>query len=173
MIELPKTFTSGAGGFSGAEVLTYNQVTRSKSAAVYERSKDGKVKDYEAFKIKVIPKGTAIFNGPASLDDEEHYPSNNDFGRIAYSFHGKFAKEAALNRFKELNEEKEEIDNPSPEKEMKIPSVEFTTGEFAALNDTNYITASNYIKNNPDKIKFVREERRQAKGKMSKIYKKV
>ena len=56
MIRLEETFTSGAGGFNPP--LTYKQLCRNESVAVYERyNPDGRIKDYEVFNIQVIKRG--------------------------------------------------------------------------------------------------------------------
>lgn len=172
MIELQKTFVSGVGGFSGPEVLTYTLVKREGMFAVYERSKNGKVKDYEAIEIKLIPKGTTIFGSEPSLDDEERYPSNNDFSKTAFSYHGRFAKEAALEKMQKMILEQNQESVPKKQ-EFIIPPGEFTTNQFAEANKTNYVTAFNWIKENLGaKIKFLYEKNLNAggRGKPSKFY---
>lgn len=174
MIKLEEKFTSGVGGFS-QNPLTYTQVARVGLAAVYERSLDGKVKDYETIRIKITPAGTSIFNQPPSTDDEECYPSTGQWGKWAWSFGN---KEAALSKLKTLGEiadaEEAEEENPSPKIELTIPAVEFTTGEFAEKNSVGYPEAALFIKAAVinGSVIFVREERRNAKGKPSKIYSK-
>ena len=170
MIFLKKQFSSGAGGFS-QEPLTYTLITRNNIAAVYERSRNGKIRDYEVFKIKVIPKGTVIFNSVPSSDDEERYPSTGDFGKIAWSFHGQCAKDAAIKKFHEISELKEK--NPKI-KTWQIPDKDFTINDVAALNNSNYISASNFVKENLNKtLAFAYEKRLNVKGKASKFYKKI
>lgn len=160
---LEKIFVSGEGGYS-QDPLTYTLVKRSNKAAIYKRSLNGRVKDFEVFEIKIRPKGTKIFK-KISEEDEELYPSASQFGFIAWSYKNLTAAE---NCFDELN--KAVIQEAKAE--FAIPEEEFTTTELADKNNTNYIIASNFIKNNPDKIKFVREERRNLKGKMTKIFSK-
>ena len=99
MITLSTTFTSGVGGFS-AEPLTYTQVAREGNIAVFQRTTiHGRVKDFEVIDIKIVPKGTSIFNAPPSLDDEERYPSTGQWGTHGFSFYN---KGAALAKMKEL-----------------------------------------------------------------------
>lgn len=98
MKQLEKQFISGAGGFS-FNPLTYTQIVRNDRYAVYERSREEKVKDYETIKIKVIKAGTQIFNKTV-IEDEEHYPGTSEFGRTAWSFAD---KTAALKRYDTLS----------------------------------------------------------------------
>ena len=79
MIKLEKTFVSGDGGFSN-DPLTYTLVERTESAAVYERSRQGMIKDYEVFKIRVLEKGKKIFTKIVQ-EDTEQYPSSEQFGK--------------------------------------------------------------------------------------------
>ena len=178
MISLETNFTSGVGGFS-TEPLTYNQIARGGLVAVYERSRNGKVKDYETIRIKIVPRGTSIFNAPPSVDDAEMYPSTGQFGKFAFSFHGITGKESALSKMKELLQETaadlEETEHPTEKVGIVIPDKEFTVGELAELAGTNYVTAFNFVKSavGENKIKFLRSERRNARGKESNIYGKV
>ena len=175
MITLETNFTSGVGGFS-QEPLTYKQVAREGLIAVYERSRDGKVKDYETIRIKIVPRGTSIFNAPPSVDDVENYPSTGTWGKQGFSFYN---QEAALNKMTQLLQDTaddlEETEHPTEKKGMVIPPVPFTVGELAESSGVNYVTAFNFVKLavGENKIKFLREERRATRGKPSKIYQKV
>lgn len=108
MIKLEIQFTSGAGGFA-SDPLDYKQIIRNDKYAVYERSRNGQVKDYEVFKIKIDPKGKEqkFPNGTIKVveDDTEKYPSNTDFGRSAWSFTGnpKMSYLAAIHKYNDLN----------------------------------------------------------------------
>jgi len=178
MIKLEEKFVSGEGGFS-SNPLTYTQLARTETTAIYERSRDGEPKDYEVFRIKILPKGTQVFK-TITEDDQEKYPSSSQFGFSAWSFHGKFGKKAAFDRYEELKKEaadkliadEEEVEE---KKDLTIPVNEFTVGEFAEKNDMSYANAFVFIKGALENgsVKFVREERRQAKGKASKIYAKT
>jgi hypothetical protein len=97
MKTLQKQFESGDGGFS-ANPLTYRQINRTNTVAMYERSREGKILDYEVFLVKVKKKGTRIFKQILD-DDVEHYPSNEQFGKIAWSFAGQNAQINAVNKF--------------------------------------------------------------------------
>jgi hypothetical protein len=165
---LEEIFISGEAGFS-ADPLTYTQIIRSKIAAVYKRSKGEVVKDFEVFLIKVLPKGTKIFD-KITEEDQERYCTTSQFGIIGWSFHGKYGKEAAIRKFEELNKELIEI---VPDKEIILPNDLFSISELAELNKTTYIKASIFVKENLDKtIKFVKKQRRQLKGKGTSLYKK-
>lgn len=109
MIKLKEKFVSGDGGFS-ATPLTYTQVIRNNNFAVYERSLDGKVKDYETIHIKILKAGTRIFQ-QVLTEDEERYPGTSEFGRSAWSFTGN-GKNAAINKFNQLTEDKNEAVEP-------------------------------------------------------------
>jgi len=171
MIKLQEKFISGEGGFS-ADPLTYTQLARTDTTAIYERSRNGKVKDYEVFRIKILPKGTQIFQ-KITEDDEEKYPATSQFGFSAWSYQN---KAAAMLCYDELSKEavtaEETSETPSS---VIIPNVEFTVGEFAEKNSLTYANAFVFIKNalTDGSVKFLREERRNVKGKPSKIYAKA
>ncbi len=176
MIILEKEFVSGDGGFS-TDPLTYKQLQRTEKVALYERSRKGKVKDYEVIVIRVDPKGKVqkFPNGIVKVieEDIEKYPSTGQWGKMAWSF---CVLGGAKARFEELvaqgvREDAEE-ENPTPEKTIDIPLGEFSTTELAEKNGISYpkaiIFMRDCIENNT--IKFVREERRNAKGKATKLY---
>lgn len=174
MIKLETQFTSGDGGFS-TDPLNYNQVQRTDKVALYSRSRDGRTMDYEVFFIKVEPKGkvTKFPGGVVKVapDDKELYPSTGQFGKIAWTC-GDLAR--AKKKFNELVNQSNipEDESESMTVEFTIPDGEFTTRELADKNNTMYPVAALFIKTQIEtgKIKFVKEERRNAKGKPSKIY---
>ena len=170
MIQLEKTFVSGEGGFNN-DPLTYTQVERSETAAVYERSRNGLVKDYEVFNIKVRPKGTKIFQ-LVTEDDIECYPSTAQFGFNAWSYTN---KGAALKRFKELDPVAKAEAKAKDKIVFVLPDKDFTVNDVAELNKSNYISAANFVKTEiaAARVKLVREERRNVKGQMTKIYGKM
>ncbi len=98
-------------------------------------------------------------------EDREVYPSANQFGKLGWHIR---SLELATKKFKELSEVLVKADAAA----MVIPTEEFTTNEFAEENEIDYIHAANFIKESIEKgtIKYVREERRNAKGKPSKIF---
>jgi len=199
MIKLQEQFKSGAGGFSGPEILTYNQVIRSDTAAVYERSRDGKVKDFEVFKIKFYPKGMIqkFPNGTTTTieDDTERYPSNGDFGKIAWCC----GKTEAMRRFNEISNSAVKLDDeddeikiieidetvpvvstgrrgraPKQRHDLVIPDGEFTTNDLTELNQVDRNDAVFYINQElGKKIQFIGEKRIGENKRPSKIYKKI
>jgi len=176
MVTLEKEFVSGDGGFS-TDPLTYKQVKRTETVAIYERSRDGQVKDYEVFIIRVDPKGKVqkFPNGSVKVleDDIEKYPSSGVFGFTAWSIG---SLKGAEYRFDELVAKgvaaAAEEENPTPEKAIIMPVGEFSTKELATANGIDYLAASLFIKAGlgDGTIKFVREERRNVKGKATKLY---
>lgn len=109
---LDVNFISGDGGF-GADPLTYKQLVRNDKFAVYERSRDGVVKDYETIKIKVLKAGTRIFKQVLDAD-EERYPGTSEFGKTAWSYGGvpSAALSAAMDKFEKLSKAKDEVEEP-------------------------------------------------------------
>jgi len=196
MITLKKQFVSGVGGFA-TEPRTYTQLMRTETVALYSRSVNSVIKDYEVFKIKILPKGTRIFQ-LITEDDEEKYPGSSQFGRIAWSYN---QYQAALHCYNSLckngtngmsivdddtdidDDEKNEIETPvvkvekiaKVKKDLIVPVGEFTVGEMAEQNSVNYVTAFLWVKSSvgDGSVKFVRDERRNVKGKLSKIYSKT
>lgn len=180
MITLQTEFVSGEGGFS-SNPLTYRQVKRTNDVAMYARHRAGNVSDFEIFKIKVVPKGTVIFQTTLE-DDTEHYPNSSEFGRIAWTSNNLIA---ALNMFDKLvsgqdttsSMESAQQLEPTPKPlgkvaDLKIPDVPFSTQELAGFNNVQYPVAHTFIKYGlqEGKIKFLRNEHRNAKGKGTNIF---
>lgn len=168
MIKLETTFVSGDGGFS-TNPLTYTQLARTDKVAIYERARNGRAFDFEVFNIKVLPKGTKVFES-ITEDDQERYPGSSQFGFSAWTF---VSRDRAMDRYNELV--KESLGETTEKKELVIPVGEFTVGELAEKNSVDYARASLFVKTGVESkvIRFVREERRQAKGKPNKIYSKA
>jgi hypothetical protein len=165
MITLPTEFKSGVGGFS-TEPLTYTQLHREGNVAVFQRTNaNGKVKDYEVILIKVIPKGTSIFNAPPSLDDEERYSSTGQWGTTGFSYCNKLA---AINKMKELlGDIKEKV------VEVDTTNVKFfTIKQYAEENSIDYAKSVKIINEavKVGKFKFLGEKRMNPKGKASRIF---
>ena len=185
MITLATEFKSGEGGFS-TDPLTYKQIKRNGNLALYERSREGKVYDYEMIVITVVPKGTVqkFPNGVTKVieDDTEHYPSTGAFGKKAWALG--FNRDTAEKYFDERLAKRDfvAVDEPETETETseeKTPvpvSVkvdgEFSTKEYAEKNNMDYPTAYLAIKAGlaDGKIKFTREERRNVKGKPTRLF---
>lgn len=168
-LELVKRWTGD--GFAQNPVLL-TQVKRNAKVALYKRTfeKTGKFNGYEVFLIRVDPKGKRVFDTVLE-DDEEKYPTAQQFGRTAYHFYN---EKYALFQFDELTKKADK--NAAGEEEEKkpvvVPTDEFTVGEFAEKNSLQYASAFLIVKDavKNGSVKFIREERRNAKGKASKIY---
>lgn len=196
MISLPQEFVSSAGGF-GADPLTYRQIKRSNKLAVYERSRKGKIKDFEVVVITIEPKGKVqkFPNGTTKTieDDTERYPGSSAWGRLGWSYHGQpsdGARLAALKKFDELLAKQDAIDtqpsndgdgddSPSnsvkPSVELKLPDGEFSAKELAEFNNVEYVTAFLFIKSGLETgiVKFSRAERRASRGRATNLYTKT
>lgn len=106
MIKLEIEFVCGSDGFS-SDPLTYKQIIRNENFAMYERSRDGKVHEYEVFKITFTKKGTKLFNTVIE-DDTERYPSAEKFGRTAWSIK---SYDKAMQKFNDLTNKYNNMNN--------------------------------------------------------------
>jgi len=184
MITLETEFKSGEGGFS-TDPLTYKQIRRDGNFALYERSREGKPYDYELILITVVPKGTVqkFPNGVTKVieDDTEHYPSTGAFGKKAWALG--FNRVDAERYFDERLAKRDLVVADEPEGETIIEEKtpvpvsvkvdgEFSTKEYAEKNKMDYPIAYLAIKAGlaDGTIKFVREERRNVKGKPTKLF---
>jgi hypothetical protein len=172
MITLPVEFKSGEGGFS-SNPLIYKQIVRKNQYAVYERvDHNGKRMDYEAVKIRMIPKGTSIFNQPPSLDDKERYAATSSWGKMGFTC---VTEERALQKLEEIIQKDINNSTNSVKVETIIPVGEFVINDVITQNNITYPIASLFIKTaiSSGIVKFIRQERRASKGKPSNIYVKV
>jgi len=87
--DLPQTQTNFRG--VGIPGLTAEQLQRTKRKALYKRS-DGVC---EVFKIVIIEAGE-LFG--VQIPKHEHYPNNDDFGRIAWTYHSEKLAQQHYNR---------------------------------------------------------------------------
>jgi hypothetical protein len=170
MIKLETKFVSGDGGFS-QDPLTYTQIKRTDTVALYERSRDGRAMDFEVFIVKVDPKGKQIF-ATVLEDDREKYPSSGVFGFSAWSC---INLEQAMVHYDRLIKEQSNPQEPAAKQVLIIPDGEFTLGELAEKNNVQYSVAFLFNKAalEAGSVRYLREERRNAKGKPSKIYAKA
>ena len=173
MITLEKTFVSGEGGYS-QNPLTYTLISRTEKVALYQRTySDGRVKDCEVFRVKILPKGTQVFK-TVTVDDEEKYAITSQFGISAWSYTGKGALAAAKQKYNELCQTEDDSVNEveKPETTFLIPVGEFSTAEFAETNNIQYPIAFLWLKEAQvtGTVKFSREERRNARGKATKLF---
>jgi hypothetical protein len=191
MITLEKEFVSGAGGFS-ADPLTYRQIIRTDKFGLYVRHRDKRIMDFEVFFIAVNPKGqeNKFPNGTVKIleDDTEVYPTNSNFGRTAWTTNNLIV---ALEMFDRLIAGQPVHLSPSAETtettpkvhkpvsvniaDLKIPEGEFSTRELAEFNQVLYPVAFTFLKDaiEKGKVKFTREERRNAKGKATRLFAKT
>jgi hypothetical protein len=182
MKTLSKQFVSGEAGYS-VTPLTYTQIARDGLFAVYERSLDGRVKDYETIKIRVIKAGTKIFN-QVTTEDEERYAATSSWGRSAWSYGN---KTAALNKLNELVkgmvkvEDEEDVDSEevtsvssTPKRRGRVaavrptvvyPKTEFTMKELVTVNKEGWTQPTLYIKLQQDiTSSIVKEVGRRSNG---------
>ena len=80
--------------------FVYNQIARTETAAIYEQKQDGEIISYEVFKIQTTKKDYTFPNGTIVKAGTERFPSNEDFGKTAWSIRN-FKR--AEKRFLELN----------------------------------------------------------------------
>ena len=113
-------------------------------------------------------------------NDREVYPSASQFGKTAWHIWSKTAAEAKYNELVQKGIDATAVDEDGElisekKKELVIPVGEFSTKEFSEFNHIAYPIASIFIKDsvNRGQIKFLREERRNVKGKMTKLFGKV
>ena len=173
MIKLETNFTNGDGGYS-ASPLTYVQIKRNDVAAIYKRNtKDGLFLDYEVFKILIEKEGKNTF-GVITQEDTEKYPSTGKFGKTAWSVN---SLERAQMYFDRITKDAASIvdESDSVEDANVSPANEFSTKEYAEANDIEYPVAFLAIKKGLEDgtIKYVRSERRNVKGKETKLYTKI
>ena len=176
MIKLEQTFKSGAGSLN----RNYRQLARTEKVALYVRTPlEGERghPDYEVFIIKMLPKGSKVkLPGKEeyfTTDDQEKYPCNTDFGRIAWSITD---KPKALKKYEELCTKSDiSVEEEEPEISIVIPLGEWSTKELAEANKVEYPQASIFLKEAlaAGTIKFSRAERRNVKGKPTNLYSKV
>ena len=165
-LEIEKVWTGD--GYGQVDAITLRQIKRTAIAAIYQRfATNGNSQGFEVFTIKVVEAGTPLPGGVVVPETYEQYPTANRFGKTAWHVSSLEKAEAIYVR---LNTDAGHDGKVFVK--FNIPSGEFTAGELADFNDVEYITASNYIKaalaNNT--VQYIREERRNARGKASKIY---
>ena len=186
MKQLDTEFVSGIDGFS-ATPLTYKQIVRNANYAIYQRSRDGVVKDYEVIKIRVLKQGTQIFQNIIE-EDTEQYAVTSSWGRCGWSF-GNLT--AAQNKYIDLTnaqnaiEEVEGYDVNAPVKrgrtakvraEVTYPTTDkWTVSDILTINlDYDRPTISLFLKkqieNNKVKLVGHAEKSDGQRGKPANIY---
>jgi hypothetical protein len=187
-------------GLGQASAVTLTQLKRTSDVALYQRTqKSGASQGYEVFMVKVVEAGAPLPGGGVVEESYEQYPTANRFGRTAWApaslDHAERIYENLVRGLKpcDVSEADDEEGNETPEiptvprvsgqrgrikKELPVltlPDKEFTVGELAEANKVEYPIAYQFIKAALEikTIKFVRTERRNAKGKESSIYSKI
>jgi hypothetical protein len=201
LLDTKKIWTGDGLGQSAA--VTLHQLKRTPldapyPAALYERiQKNGVRQGYEVFIIKTIKKDTPLPNGSTVEESYERYPTDSHFGKTAWAPDSlERAEEIYENLVKglhpcdklndpdknELTDTKEgsvtTIHTKREQKNLpslKLPDGEFSTKDLAEKNGVEYAVAHLFLKTSLDShtVKFCREERRNAKGKLTKLYAKV
>ena len=170
MIKLEKAFKWGGDG-NAVNPHFFQQVKRNDVAAIYKRTIEatGHFVGYEVFQVKVLPKGTQIYQKVLE-DDMEKYPGTSAFGRANAWFC--INMERATNYFEQITREVIANAAPAVVHELAIPSGEFTIQEFADANSKAYPQAFVMLKEQIAKgaVKFSRAERRNARGKATNLY---
>lgn len=113
MIELLKEKRWTGDGWAGDPRLL-TQVKRSQHNALYQvaEEKTGRVTGFEVFKIRVLPKGTKVFD-TVTADDEEKYPTAEQFGRTAW-FAGSLVQAERIYNKLEAGGNPGGVDEPNP-----------------------------------------------------------
>lgn len=201
MRQLEKVKIWTGDGFGAAGAITLTQIKRTDKVAMYSRhSKEGRFGGYEVFLVKVVEAGTPLPGGGVVEESYEQYPTANRFGKIAWHIGslgyanvvydnlvaGRGPREDAEIEMDDT--EATEVETPTvtrapgqrgrvkgPRPVLKLPEAEFTVNEVADLNQVEYPIAFIFIKESVEKqeIKFLRTERRNARGKESSIYAKA
>jgi hypothetical protein len=196
MIILETSFESGAGGYSQSP-LKYVQVVRNEKFAVYQRFyNDDRPKDFEVFRITILKEGTKVFNNTIT-EDTEQYPSNERFGKTAWTFD---TLELAMARYNKLIAEDTEQDvlggvsdvellntssdevilpkkrgkQPIPRPVLVLPSGQFTMNDLEASNPEPWNRALIYVEIQKQissgKVKEVGFVEKVGKGKKPVLY---
>jgi len=198
MKELPISRIWTGDGRGATDAVTHTQIKRAADVAMYSvTNKAGKIVSYEVFHIKKRLKGQALPGGLFEAEDREVYPSANSFGKSAWSPGSLENAESIYDNLvngKHVHDNDDvedvtitddvEIQKPTSGRRgrvkgerpsLTIPLAEFSIKELAELNNVDYPIASVFVKEAmmEKSIAFVKEERRNVKGKATKIYKKA
>lgn len=202
LLPLEKIWTGDGLGNSAAVTLTQLKRTEPGAkypAALYKRTmKNGRPQGYEVFIIKTRLKGQPINGGGVEEEDRECYPRAKQFGKIAWAPGGlNHATEIYENLTQGLrpcdvtdNDDEDDVSEPEqgetvpvvkvtkeykPVEPLDLPDSEFSTKELAEKNGVGYPVAFIFLKQAiaTNLVKFVREERRNPKGKATKIFAKT
>jgi hypothetical protein len=134
------------------------------------------------FEVVIISDNPAYVMGGVEIPAGEAFPSPEQWGHKGWTYTNLLAAEK---KFEDLlgktpatlvESEEPEVAAPigetKPLAEMIIPVLKFTTKELANTNKIDYNEAATWIKQalGENKIEFLGEERRNVKGKPSKVF---
>jgi hypothetical protein len=193
MKELPLERVWTGDGRGATDAVTHTQIKRTETVAMYSvTNKDGKLVGYEVFTVKTRLKGQPLPGGLFEEEDREVYPSANSFGKTAWapgglaqaeSIYANLVNGKGAHDVEAVENEDNDAEEVTPVKTrqkkerpaLTVPVVEFSVKELAEQNDVDYPIAAVFVKEAliDNLISFVREERRNVKGKATKIYKKA
>lgn len=172
-----------------------------KDVCLYKRTtKQGKLYAYEVFFPTIKKAGTyKTPQGYITYEDSfEEYPSGGKFGKtakfchaleVAEHWYSEFMKGKVVEPTDASPDEEDDEDEASPVEAnesaskrgrpksdrvmLKFPAGEFSCKELAEFNQVDYSIASITLRESESNktISFVREERRNAKGKATRLFK--
>ena len=139
------------------------------------------------FETVIISRHDGYERGGVKMEPAETYPSHEQWGTKGWSYGTLYAAEVRFEKllrgeFGDTEEPSVTEDKPQPEQKrtrrpkgepiiLSVPDTDFSIKDLAELNKVDYSVAFLWAKEAIDKeIQFLREERRAAKGKPSKIY---
>lgn len=137
---------------------------------------------YDAgFETAVISRHDGYEMAGNKFDPAEMYPSNEQWGTKGWTYHTLYEAELRFDRLLGKIPEAKVVGEEVPAKprrprgepiNLTIPVGEFTVGELASKNSVDYSIAFQWNKAAvaANQVQFLREERRNAKGKPSKIF---
>jgi len=186
--------------FGVVDAITLKQIKRTPTdaphpAALYERyKKNGVLKGYEVFIVKIVRAGTPQLGGGVVAEDYEVYPRFRSFGKTAWQPDSLATAEMyyenliAGKRPRDVATEIEDADDADdegqtvpvvhvtkvqkPVAELTLPNGEFSTKELAAQNGVDYSIAYLFLKGalQASTVKPTRAERRASRGKATQLY---
>lgn len=146
----------------------FKEVWREGDYCIYSMSNDLKILSYESFKTHVTPE---YLMAGVKIEAKEWFPSWAEVGiKMAHSCASLGFAHKRIEEYKQKSESAPQI-----KQEYLIPPNLFTTNDLATLNNTNYVSSFNWIKENLNKkIVFVEAKNMNGgRGKPSKFFKKL
>ena len=165
--------------------FNHTQLFREGDVAIFHKVHIDPIYD-AGFEVVVISRHEEYEMGGNKIEAAEAYPSPEMWGTRGWTFtasellkaRNKYEKilkgDLTTDVVVEVVEEpvvavKERAKRGAPKADLTIPVGEFSIGELAEKNQVDYNHANLFIKSSPS-IQFVREERRNARGKMTKLF---